>query len=281
VEDQAGFGRKNKSIAVNFTKTLCSILVLVILSCKNNNTTKKPVIAIHDTLTSSKIIKEKDIVLPKSKADRTKYHTIKDTVYIYAQSKDTLKYSKKEFNDIIDNFPELYEGVTSSPDTVYSKSSIWVDLVDSAGNKDRLSFSSEAGQDEYYILYAYFLKHKNGIAKFSTRRKKLFEIYTTLNGLFGDLSYGGTYFGHQYSRIEGYAEFSVYWFAHYEDYFDRPYNIDKQKGFYIAGLKQLIKDEEKDAERRNELFKSVNNLDKLITDNFYLRMAKSFQSDHY
>jgi len=35
------------------------------------------------------------------------------------------------------------------------------------------------------------------------------------------------------------------------------------------------------AERRQRLFKEVNRLEKRITDNFYLRMAKSFESDHY
>ncbi len=140
-------------------------------------------------------------------------------------------------------------------------------------------------------MYAYFLKQKNGIAKYSVRRKKLLEIYDTLNSLFGNLNYGGTYFGHQYSRIEGYAEFSVYWFRHYEDYFDKTYNITKQKQFYIAGLKQLIIDEvgidnnliseNEKSKRRKELFKLVENLNKEITDNFYLRMAQSFQSNHY
>lgn len=225
-----------------------------------------------------------------NKTDRAKYHTDKDTVFIISSYKDTLKYSKDEFNDIVDNFPELTSLNTQNPDTAYA-SKIWVDLVDSSGEKKHLTFGSEAGQDEYYILYSYFLKEKNGIAKYSVRRIKLLEIYRTLNSLFGSLNYGGTYFGHQYSRIEGYAEFSVYWFRHYEDYFDRPYDITKQKEFYILGLKQLIKDEVKidnnvmgeneKAERRKDLFKLVDSLNKEITDNFYLRMAQSFQSDYY
>ncbi len=237
------------------------------------------------------IFKDTTILLPKSKGERARYHTTKDTVYIYSESKDTLKYSKEEFNDIIDNFPELYSGNVTNPDTTFANSKVWVDLVDSIGNKTHLSFSSESGQDEYYVLYAYFLKHKNGIKKYSARRKKLIELYNTLNSLFNQLNYGGTYFGHQYSRIEGYTEFSIYWFASYEDYFDRPYDITKQREYYIGGLKQLILDEEKidyntigkkeKEERRKELFKKVDNLDKLITDNFYLRMAQSFQSDHY
>lgn len=271
-------------------KPLPVIAVFLFLSCNNHNT-PKDTLSGQRTDTVQPAQKKEVFKLPASKADRAKFHTNKDTVYIYSQSKDTVAYSKEEFNDIVDNFPELYETPVISPDSAYDKSSLWVDLVDSAGNKKRISFGSEAGQDEYYILYAYFLKHKNGIGKYTVRRKKLHEIYNTLNSLFGDLQYGGTYFGHQYSRIEGYAEFSVYWFSHYEDYFDRPYDITKQKKYYIQGLKQLISDEieidyntiekKAKADRRKALFKKVDYLDRLITDNFYLRMAKSFESDHY
>ena len=269
-----------------FMKTLIYITTILFFGCTQRQTNDKN-ISNSDT---SKKLTETKIELPQNKLERAKYHTDKDTVYIFSQSKDTLKFSKEEFNDIVDNFPELTSLNTQNPDTAYN-SKIWVDLIDSSGEKKHLTFGSEAGQDNYYIVYAYFLKQKNGITKYSVRRKKLFEIYNTLNSLFGNLNYGGTYFGHQYSRIEGYAEFSIYWYRHYEDYFDRPYDITKQKEFYIAGLRQLIIDEvkidnnvirenEKD-ERRKELFKLVDNLNKEITDNFYLRMAQSFQSDHY
>jgi hypothetical protein len=277
----------NLSIGGYFMRTLIYILTILFFNCNQRQTNYDKVVS-TDTAKSTKAAK---IELPAIKSDRAKYHTDQDTVYIYSQSKDTLKFSKEDFNDIVDNFPELTSLYTANPDSAYETSKIWVDLVDKSGNKKHLSFGSEDGQDRYYILYAYFLKQKNGIAKYSIRRKKLLEIYNALNSLFGSLNYGGTYFGHQYSRIEGYAEFSVYWFKHYEDYFDRPYDITKQKKFYIAGLRQLIIDEVKidnnvfgereKAERRKDLFKLVDNLNKEITDNFYLRMAQSFQSDHY
>ncbi|MDF2193448.1 hypothetical protein [Paraflavitalea sp. CAU 1676] len=267
-------------------KPLIYLTPLLFFSCAQPQTNDKTIPNADTAQKAQEVI----IELPEKKTERTKYHTDKDTVYISSQAKETLKYSKEEFNDIVDNFPELTSMNTKNPDTAYY-SKIWVDLVDSSGNKKHLTFDSEAGQDEYYILYAYFLKQKNGIAKYSARRKKLFEIYYTLNSLFGNLNHGGTYFGHQYSRIEGYAEFSLYWFRRYEDYFDRPYDITKQKQFYIAGLKQLIKDEvnidpyingeiEK-IKRRNDLSKLVDDLNSEITDNFYLRMAQSFQSDYY
>lgn len=268
-------------------RTLIYITTILFWGCTQRQTNDK---TISDADTAKKLTETK-IELPQNKLERAQYHTDKDTVYIFSQSKDTLKFSKEEFNDIVDNFPELISLNIQNPDTAYNFSKLYVDLIDSTGEKKRISFGSEAGQDIYYILYAYFLKQKNGIAKYSVRRKKLLEIYNTLNSLFGNLNYGGTYFGHQYSRIEGYAEFSIYWFRHYEDYFDRPYDITKQKEFYIKGLKQIILDEEKidnntlgkkeKTERRKQLFDKVDILDKQITDNFYLRMAQSFQSDYY
>ena len=267
-------------------KRLIYITTILFFGCTQRQTNEQN-ISNSDT---SKKLTETKIELPQNKLDRAKYHTDKDTVYIISQSKDTLKFSKEEFNDIVDHFPELTSLNTQNPDTAYN-STIWVDFIDSSGKNKHISYSSEAGQDDYYIVYAYFLKQKNGIAKYSVRRKKLFEIYNTLNSLFGNLNYGGTYFGHQYSRIEGYAEFSIYWYKHYEDYFDRPYDITKQKAFYVGGLKQLILDEEQfdnytiekkeKVERRKKLFNKVNILDKQITDYFYLRMAQSFQSDNY
>lgn len=272
-------------------KFLIYIPVLLFWSCKNANTKNDAeLINIKDSVKAVPATNNKRDTLLRSRDDRIKYHALKDSVVIYCANKDTLRYSKQEFNDIVDNFPELTDSRTQSPDDTYGKSEIWVDLVDSLGNKDRRSFSSECGQDEYYALYAYFLKNKNGIARYSVRRNNLIKIYDDLNSLFGELNYGGTYYGHQYSRIEGYAEFAVYWYNHYSDYFDRPYDISKQKAIYIAGLKQLIRDEvaidvyvaKKDKQARiEELSGTVDHLGRLITDNFYLRMAQSFQSDHY
>jgi hypothetical protein len=268
-------------------KVVFPLIALLFIGCKNKTTQKDNLYA-KDT---AAINFTKNVFQHYHKEERKKYHAIKDTVFIYSENKDTLVFSRNDFNDIVDYFPELYDDSTISADATFAKSPVAVDLVDSSGNTTHLSFSSEAGQDEYFILYSYFLKNKNGIAKYSFRRKKLVKIYNDLNNLYGNFSYGGTYFGHQFARINGYAEFSVYWFSHYESFFARSYDITKQKGFYIQGLKQLIRDEvaidnnanskKEKAERIKKLFTIVDDLDKLITDNFYLKMAQSFQNEHY
>jgi hypothetical protein len=214
-----------------------------------------------------------------NETDKSKYYTTKDTLIITTETADTLKYSKDEFNEIVEKFPELLNiEYVQNPDLIYYCN----------GYRDQ--FSSEAGQDEYYILYACFLKQKNGIEKYAAQRKKLIDIYTNINSLFAHFQYGGTYFGHQRSRILGYAEFSVHLFIEYEKNISKTYDITKEKALYINSLRQMIKDEisidsytsrKEKPQRSNELNRIVDNIDKLITGRFYLKQAQAFQYDKY
>lgn len=157
-------------------------------------------------------------------------------------------------------------------------------------NGNSVGFAGEAGQDSYYILYAYFLKQKNGTNKYSDQRKKLIEIYLNINTLFGQFEYGGTYFGHQKFRIPAYAEYSVYLYSLNLNDFEKTYDITNQKEIYIKSLRQLITDEssidnettvsEKNL-RKKDLNKIVDNLEGLISDIFYLRRAQEFQYRNY
>ena len=219
-----------------------------------------------------------------------KYYRYDDTVFVISSLGDSLLYLKDEFNDIVDSFPELTSEFTKNPDTAYTLK-MWADLTDRLGNRKHLTFGSEVGQDRYYVLYAYFLKEKNGIEEYNFRREKLLRIYRTLNSLFSELTYGGTYFGHQYSRIDGYAEYSIYLYKSDKSRFDKVYDIAKKKQHYISGLRNLItkevqvdsylNNEIERSKRRKELFLFVDKLNTDLTDNFYLQMAQSFQGEHY
>jgi len=214
-----------------------------------------------------------------NKKDNSKYYTTQDTLIIATEIGDTLKYGKEEFNEIIDNHPELVSDNIQNPDQIYYCS----------GEKE--GFNSEAGQDGYYMLYAYFLKNKNGDKKHSERRKNLIDIYLNINSLFGHFEYGGTYFGHQQARILGYAEFSVYLYKQNETYrISKTYDITKQKELYIQSLRQLVSDESKidfntsgqeKIERTKKLNKIVDDIEKAITDNYYLRRTQDFHYGHY
>ena len=210
--------------------------------------------------------------------DNSKFETQQDTILITTELNDTLKFAKNEFNKIINKHPEFFDEYPNGPDQLYFN------------HNDKEEFGSEVGQDIYYALYAYFLKQKNGEKKYEKERKKLIDIYLKINSLFQHFQYGGTYFGHQYSRILGYAEYSIYLLPKSKKDFKKTYDISMQKDLYIKSLKQLITDEseidfntlgEEKIERTKQLNKIVDELDKLITDNFYLRRAQEFQYGHY
>ena len=212
------------------------------------------------------------------KIENSQYYTQQNTIIIATEIGDTLRFSKSDFNKIVDEHPELFQEFPEHPDKLYYR---FVNSVD---------FGSEQGQDVYYTLYAYFLKQRNGIEKFAQQRKNLIEIYSKINSLFGDFQYGGTYFGHQQMRILGYAEYSIHLFPKVKNKFEKTYDITKQKELYIMSLRQLIQDESKiDFEtfrqekirRTKKLNEIVDEIDNLITNNFYLRRTQEFHYSNY
>jgi hypothetical protein len=269
-------------------KPLLCLIAIVLFSCKQKPLPQQKVSPVADTPKPVTAVRP---TLPGIKFPKNKYHTDKDTVYIPTESDDTLEFSRERFNNIINYFPELYSDEVTPPDTTYVNGKISVGLVDSLGNEEFISFGCEACQDNYYQLYAWFLKNKNGIKLHEARRKKLLAMYREINELFGRLYYGGTYYGHQYKRIEGYAEYDIYRYIHNKAHFRNPANFNKQKAKFISSLFQDIGDEvNKDEylptdndkkERRLELRRNVNYLNKEITDYFYLETARIFRRDNY
>ncbi len=219
-----------------------------------------------------------DTEIKTKKVSNSKYYTELDTIIIVIEIGDTFKFSKESFNNIVDNHPEFFEKYPNNPDQAY------FNLNESE------EFLSEVGQDAYYVLYAYFLKQRNGVKEFAQERQKLIDIYSNINSLFGHFEYGGTYFGHQNRRILGYAEYSIYLLPKNKNHISKTYDISKQKELYINSLRQLIADEskidfetfgEEKTERTKKLNTIVDELSNLITSNFYLRRAQEFHYSHY
>jgi hypothetical protein len=238
---------------------------MILLSCNNQ----------------SKQVKKKTNADTKGKASEvynSKFYTKQDTILITTEIGETLKYSKTDFYNIVNKHTEFFEDYPADPDQAYFN------------DNDKEEFGSEVGQDNYYVLYAYFLKQKNGVEEFAQQRQKLIDIFSNINSLFGNFEYGGTYFGHQSSRILGYAEYSIYLLPKTKDEISKSYNIKNQKELYIKSLRQLIEAESKidfntlgqeKIERNKKINKIVDQLDKLITNNFYLRRTQEFHYQHY
>lgn len=242
---------------------LCFSVFFLLFSCNKNENFKK------------NLEKQKESEVQKNK--NSKYHTKLDTLVIKTENDIILNFEKKKFNKIIDDHPEFFDEMVQSPDTFYT--------INSSG------FGSEAGKDSYYILYAYFLKQRNSVEKYSEQRKKLIKIYSNINSIFSALTYGGTYFAHQEPRILGYTEYSIYLHSLDNDAsFKDPYDISKQKKLYLQSLRQLVKDEtkidtesteEQKIDRSKKIDLLVDELDHLITNIFYLRCAQHFHYEHY
>jgi hypothetical protein len=200
----------------------------------------------------------------------------KDSVVI--DPEENYKVAKCHLKDILKDCPE-FNKIGLSPDESY--------LLQSENNNH---FDCEACRDDYYRLYAYFLKIRNGRDKYKMERRKLVKIFRDINFIYGRmLDEGGV--GHRYLRVLGYAEYSVYVGKTDSDYYFKNYDITKQKAIYIAGLKQLITDEFTDADNefigkekikaKKELFETVNEINGLITNSFYLKMAQWYQYSNY
>ena len=247
--------------------------ILLILTSFSKKSYKKEVIK------HSEIKAEEVKPITADKKDLSEYYTELDTFQFTTERGDDFSYEKSVYNEIIDKHPEFFEDYPNTPECSYQES------------YDFENFGSEVGKDSYYVLYAYFLKKNNGDKRLKKERKKIIKIYTNINSIFQILQYGGSYFGHQYYRILGFAEYSLYRMPKDENEFEKTYNISKQKALYIESLRQLIKDEnsidtetigvENKLERLKGLNTTIDELEKLISDIFYLRSAQNFQYENY
>ena len=249
------------------------ILILVLIGCNGQSKSDRDI-------TKSQLYKtdKKDSVFESEKMHNPHYYLSTDTLKISTENLGTFKYSKEEFNRIVDNHPELYNDYWETPDEKFFCYG------------DNAEFGSEAGRDHYYFLYSYFLKQKNGIKKYAKQRKKLIDIYRKINSIFQRIEHGGTYFGHQYQRVLAYAEYSVYLLSVNNDSLKKTYDFSNQKELYIKSIRQLIEDELKiddeileneKEERKQDFNNTIDEISILLTDLFYLRRTQEFHYSHY
>jgi hypothetical protein len=233
-------------------KSLYLLLLILISSCT------------HQTKNSSNLSIKKNSVLADNK----------DSVVI--DSTDGYRITKGDLREIAEHHPELITDFEFQPDIAYHQ-------------QHDINFSSEIGQDSYYLLYAYLLKNKNGDIKSREERIKLMDVYDAINAIYDKLNYGGTNYSHQYSRIPAYVEYSIYEGKN-NDYYIKTYNIARQKRLYLNSIKQLITDELNNSfdiaeiekpQLKKKLFETVNHMNGLITNTFYLKMAQEFQYSNY
>ena len=213
--------------------------------------------------------------------DHEKYYITKDSVLLASFEKDIVYVLKEDFNEVVKNHPEFFTEYPTDPEKTYAE------------NSDE-QFTSEVGQDDYYLYYAYFLRNTNEMYKidddFDHQRNKIMIIYTRLNKMFSLLNGGGPGYMHLYRRTFGEAEYAVYLYALTRKDFTVKYDISKQKDLFKQTLQQIVTGrlentfdihETEKPELKKELFTLIKEIDYEITDSFYLAQAQQFYYNNY
>jgi hypothetical protein len=268
-------------------KVLRFAFVLILFGC---SPTEKPEKSLEKNTVKTSMI-DSGVVKPDTIAKKKPAH-LKDLIIEVYPGNDTVKYSRERLNMAYKLIPEFRNGkMPQSPDISYEARPHTAEFK-TEEEREFMSFGCEVCEDDYLLMYAYFLKQHHPGKQAEKHRRKLIAIYRIINSIHGWLAQGGTYFGHQHSRIYAYAEYSVFLRKAYDEYDARDYNypVTMQKSFFIGFLKQLVMDDEKydlevtlsdKRERKLMLIKKINELNALITDHFYLREAQGFNFSQY
>ncbi len=253
-------------------KRIASLCLSFCLLCScgdmSSNDKKKPIDSLKNTVYQS----------TKMPRDTTK-------IKVNFDKEEPNFYSKSDLANILEFYPELNQESYDSPDISWNNRGLCGDSTDHW-------FSGEAGQDQYYVLYGYYHRQRNGEQNLQNERKKITILYQKINEIFGKLSHGGTGFGHLYQRIEGYVEHDLDLLIYErKSSREKKYDITKQKKIFIQSLRQIVADETHsdiditdDLEKTsqiNELNKVIDKIDEEITEYFYLKKTQLFCYEHY
>jgi hypothetical protein len=208
----------------------------------------------------------------------------KDTIFLNHDKGDSFWLTRSHLKYLLKKYPELGDtSIVLGPDETYA---ICIGRAKSDPCNPN-EFDCEVCRDFFFKLYAYILKQHNGDKNYRGKRDTLTRLYNNIVKIYQISNGGGI--GHMYRRISGYSEYAIYRGMDNE-YYQRTYDISRQKQLYISSLKQLINDElrstygilEKDKPGlKKQLFETVRHIDGLITNFYYLKMTQEFQYSNY
>ena len=157
-------------------------------------------------------------------------------------------------------------------------------------NQMAVLYSSEAGIDNFHYLYSYILRKNKKLEPYRLLKDDLLKIYRKINSLYSAIDYGGTYYGHQYCRAQGIAEYWMYQKKEKKvptfDFFIKqdcqPFmdSLRSNVKTFIESDNYLYTDELKQ-ERIKELQTHIDDLDALFGSYFHLDRAQEYQKKYY
>lgn len=113
-----------------------------------------------------------------------------------------------------DSLKQLYPFLTKGNCSLYPPELLLKKIIEQCEKNDNSinDFTSEAGEDYFFIIYASLLKNYNDSLKqpqTETTRTSLNNIFLSVNGSFSCISEGGTMYYHNTNRIPGYVEWEL------------------------------------------------------------------------
>lgn len=209
-------------------------------------------------------------------------HYTNDSVFLL-NDLDTIWLSNTDLYLIENEFTEITSKFKiSHPDIAYSKSRN--DISSSKKSKYfEENFSSLAGQDYYYKLYAYYLKNRNKSNKYQNERNTLNNLLLLLNDFMAIKAGGGSYYAHRFTRIPAYVEFEVYKLNSTSHSLNQLNMNNKKKLIKMLKIKEKTNEEINyelvgltKEEMEGELRDISLTIDKLIINDFYLNKCLDF-----
>lgn len=255
------------------------ILFLSFFSCKQPSETQKykeekstPQFVNRDVKTIHKT-KSDDTLKTVQESNNQKHYITEDSIVI-----DGMVFYKETINKIIDKHPELFNEEVRDPNYTYYELS--------------QQHYSELGIDEYYSIYAHFLRQRYDYTLYQREQENLDTLYNGLIELFSRLKGGGTYFGHEMSRIPGFIEYSTYTLDKNKERFNNQ-NFQQDKKDFISFLQNKVDQAAKEGfgiqdlidagnydkkELIDNYYALVDKIAHLITEPFYLEQAKNYSN---
>lgn len=254
-----------------------TFIAFLILGIKNNTISKTSNMSVQDSIRTWKIQDSIQILIADT--------LLNPEIVLYQDKYDKITFKKFFIDSVEKYYPKILD-----TNWIYSPNEI-IDYVDYSEMREKkigsmYFFGSEAGQDEFYIIYGYLLKQKTK-NQYPKLRKQLFEAYQQINRYYGNWNNGGTYFGHQSWRIIGFVEFDILNYINYEKEQHIQYDYRLQKRLFINMLRQRAIDKMSsefyhfDKSTKAKLLDAVQKIDKCIDNCFTLQKVMLFEKRHY
>lgn len=238
-------------------KNLIFLCVFTVCSCQN---------------VSSKKVESANVGFTKT------HEIISDSITVPSNDGDTYKYSAIEFDEIKTKNPVFFSKTTKNPEATYNE------------NADFEKFGSEAGIDEYYTLYAYFLRQKNGEENTTQIRENLSQIFESIHLVYGVMNGGGIFFGHQAKRSLAYVEYEISLVSVEPNEYTKVKINQEKKNLFLQALKEMIKVNIGSSKLGNErmrnkmsqlLLDEIAKIDAVLISDYYLEIAEEIQHQFY